>query len=166
MRHSLAVAAVLLCSPAFAQPIFSTGTRNSGNESRDTNPAASNPNLPLPGTANPIHRAAPMVPNPMPVPKPSGIPAPGATAGPGGRESDDGGAAKSLLDIRDAVLRAPAGEQETAAGELVEDIKVFRRNGKVVLTGTVRSEADKDEAGRRAAAAAGGRVILNQLSVK
>ncbi|MDP3541918.1 MAG: hypothetical protein Q8T11_05555 [Elusimicrobiota bacterium] len=40
--------------------------------SRDTNPASSNPNLPLPGTANPNLRAAPMVPNPAPPPPPRG----------------------------------------------------------------------------------------------
>lgn len=181
MSPSLAVAAVLLCAPAFGQPIFSTGTRNpetnTGTESRNTNPGASNPNLPLPGTANPNNRAAPMVPNPQPVPRPNSQP-----AGPGGvqgsqsqrsprgearRESDDGRGTDELRDIRDAVLRAPAGEQEAAAEvELVEDLRVFRKNGQVVLTGTVRSRAEKKAAGERAAEAADGRPVLNLLRVK
>lgn len=199
MSPSLAIAAVLLSAPAFAQPIFSTGTRNpetnTGSESRNTNPGASNPNLPLPGTANPNNRAAPMVPNPQPVPNPNSPPvqpAPGGgpTAAPGGvqapgpggaqgspsqrsprdearRESDDGRGTGELRDIRDAVLRAPAGEQEAAAEvELVEDLRVFRKNGQVVLTGTVRSREEKEAAGKRAAEASDGRPVLNLLKVK
>lgn len=185
MSPALAVAAVLLCAPAFGQPIFSTGTRNpdtnTGHESRNTNPGASNPNLPLPGTANPNNRAAPMVPNPQPVPDQNRRPVPRA-AGPGGaqgspsqqsprdearRESDDGRGTDELRDIRDAVLRAPAGEQEAAdEAELVEDLRVFRKNGRVVLTGTVRSREEKEAAGKRAAEAAGGRPVLNLLKVK
>lgn len=182
MKGSILLA-VSLGATALAQQTISTGTRSAGrlNESRDTNPAASNPNLPLPGTANPNSRAAPMVPNPQPVPSPGGPIVPGDTGprqvpGPGGAQgspsqprsdSDDGSEARHLRDIREAVLRAPAGEQEAAESEeRIRDLKVFLRGGKVVLSGVVRTRAEKRAAGERAAEAAGRRPIVNELKVK
>lgn len=225
MNRCAAFLAILLCAPAFGQTAASTGTDNTGgraagsddnfnpnagNQSRDTNPAASNPNLPLPGTANPNNRAAPMVPNPVPAPAPGRgassapgpivIPSPGGEAvppgrtfgpapfgagaanqpgavpGPGGAQGSPAqpsprkvaeGEERGLRDIREAVQRGSAGEQEAAADvEPVKNLKVVRRNGKIVLTGTVRSEAEKQAAGERAAEAAAGQQILNRIKVK
>lgn len=186
MNPSVAVAAVLLCAPAFGQVSRSTENfnPNTGNQSRDRNPAASNPNLPLPGTANANSRAAPMVPNPQPVPSPGGpihpldgarplepdgipraVPGPGGARGsPAQPEAspDPGRDGRILRDIREAVLRVRKGRSEPD----VQDFKVARRGARVYLTGTAGSEAGKQAAGERAAEAAIGQEIVNQLRVR
>lgn len=75
-----------------------------------------------------------------------------------------------LNDVRASVIQMPpAGQAGSTTGTQpmpIQDLRVFRRNGKIVLTGTVRSQAEKDAAGTRASQRAGGQEILNQLQVK
>lgn len=69
--------------------------------------------------------------------------------------------------IREAVEQAPAGAEVGTSGMSgVQDLKVFRKNGKVVLSGTVRSQEEKDAVGARASAAAGEQQVVNELKVK
>lgn len=80
--------------------------------------------------------------------------------------------AQILTDVRGAVMQLPGSNlQGTLPGTEVEearvqDLRVFRRQGKIVLTGRVATQAEKDAAGNRARSAAGGQEIVNQLEVK
>ena len=67
------------------------------------------------------------------------------------------GDTKALRAIREAIMAPPAG---------VRDLKLFAKNGKVYITGTVSSQVEKATAGTRAAAAAGELEVVNQLTVK
>lgn len=173
MRHFTGLAvlsAFLLAVPALAQHVgVSSGTKYSdtfvdtstapdGVRNRDTNPAASNPDMPLPGTANPNNRAAPMVPNPMPVPEPKEtVPGPGGARGSPSQPAQ--GWRDDLRGVRDALRKAPLSIP-------VADLRVFRKNGKPMMTGTVGTPEDRDTAGRIATEALGGRPVLNLLKVK
>ncbi|MCM2303363.1 MAG: BON domain-containing protein [Elusimicrobia bacterium] len=144
---------------------------------RPPSPGESNPALPLPGTANPGVLGAPMVPNPMPAPGATG--APSAGGGPGvfsqaspmrtERQEESQERRRERQDlraIRDAVIRRPtAGPTGMSLGPAVRDLNVVRKNGKVILTGVVATQAEKDAAGARASQAAGGKEIVNQISV-
>jgi len=157
----------ILAVPALAQPVgVSSGTRHDGSSiesstgtvpdgvrNRDTNPAASNPDMPLPGTANPNNRAAPMVPSPAPVP----VPGPGGTRGSPSQPAE--GWRNDLRGVRDALRDAPLSAP-------VSDLRVFRKDGMPVMTGTVATPEDRDTAGRIATEALGGRPVLNLLKVK
>ncbi|MBI2385878.1 MAG: BON domain-containing protein [Elusimicrobia bacterium] len=133
----------------------------------------SNPALPLPGTANPGVLGAPMVPNPMPAPGAAGAPSAGSVSqAPLMRterqeESQERRRERQdLRAIRDAVMRRPtAGPTGMNLGPAVRDLDVVRKNGKVVLTGVVATQAEKDAAGARASQAAGGKEIVNQITV-
>ncbi|HXT01578.1 MAG TPA: BON domain-containing protein [Elusimicrobiota bacterium] len=65
---------------------------------------------------------------------------------------------------------APAPNQAVPPGAAppiaVQNLEVTRQNGTLVLTGTVRSQADKDAAGQRAATASGGEAVVNDLVVQ
>lgn len=145
---------------------------------QNPNPDASNPGMPLPGTANPGSSAAPMVPNPMPAPGVIVAPAAGgdqrAVTQAEPVKTDRREAAQDkrkekeeLRAIRASVMRPPTA---TPTGmkltEAVRDLKVVRKNGKVVLTGTVATQAEKDAAGSRASQAADGREIVNEITVR
>lgn len=68
---------------------------------------------------------------------------------------------------RPQVPRAPSVGTEggpTSGG--IRGLRVKARDGKVILKGTVRSQAQKDRAGSRAAAVVGKQNVDNQLIVK
>lgn len=71
--------------------------------------------------------------------------------------------------IRDAVRQAlaPAAVSSGKAGSSsVGNFDVTEKGGKYYLTGAVSSQAQKKLAGERASAAADGREVVNQLTVK
>lgn len=79
---------------------------------------------------------------------------------------------QTLTDIRAAITQIPSANQQgsmpgmESTGAQIKNLRVIRRGGAFVLSGTVATQAEKDAAGNRARQAAGGREIVNQLEVK
>lgn len=77
-----------------------------------------------------------------------------------------------LTDIRAAITQIPSANQQgsmpgmESTGAQIKNLRVFRRGGAFVLSGTVATQAEKDAAGNRARQAAGGREVVNELEVK
>ncbi|MDO8757273.1 MAG: BON domain-containing protein, partial [Elusimicrobiota bacterium] len=147
-------ALVLFAVFAFAQ----TNTQSPGGQTPSMeNPGSTQSPAPTPGTEFPS-KQIPTLPNQT------------GTA-------QAGGAAQRTrqqiqTDIRAAITQIPSANQQgtmpgmESTGARIQNLRVLRRAGKYVLSGTVATQAEKDAAGARATQAAGGQEVLNQLEVK
>jgi hypothetical protein len=140
-----------------------TTAPNINNAPNSVNPNGQNPNMQN-GTLNPdsnlpsSNGLSPLNTNPnnvTPSMNPDGTPKRAA-----------GGDRRPLRAIRESVLGiSPDAAAGTSMSD-VQNLRVFRQNGKIVLSGTVGSQAEKDAAGERANAAAGGQPVINNLIVR
>ncbi len=143
------------------------------------NPNGTNPNTLNPNTPNPPNNTDLGAPNASPssinsnTMGNSAAPADGTDQRNQVQSGRNGGRTGSVNDrqlfrgIREAVGQAPSATQTgTSSATGVQDLKIFRKNGKVILSGTVHSQEEKDSVGARASAAAGEQQVVNQLRVK
>jgi osmotically-inducible protein OsmY len=74
-----------------------------------------------------------------------------------------------VIRVREAVQKVLTPSKISSGAAASKDVGGFdvtQRSGTLYLTGTVSSQAQKDAAGQAAVEAAGGRPVLNRLTVK
>jgi len=153
-------------SPSTQSPgIQSPGTQSPTTQGTRPPSNSSSPDGQTPSMENPGSAQSPSQTPGTEFPSPQNPTAPNQT-GPQAQRSRQ----QVLNDVRASVIQLPpAGQAGSTTGTQpmpIQDLRVFRRSGKIVLTGTVRSQAEKDAAGTRASQRAGGQEILNQLQIK
>jgi hypothetical protein len=184
--HSVLFAGLCaVASRAAAQPAAPGGNTAGPNpapnpSATDQNPTPAAPSPAAPGVTYPgvpVMPAVPAVPttpvapdpNPaptQPVPNPPAAAAKTFAAPKTGTPTKPVVTLSQLKTVREAINSPTPAQAGASVGVRTQNLHVGRKNGQVILTGTVGTQEEKDSAAARASAALGGQQVVNQLTVK
>jgi hypothetical protein len=114
------------------------------------NPLQGNVAVPVPGTV-PLPTIRDAIQNPL-VTTQGGASAAGQTG--------------TEIGVQTGVQAGTPGAPPAAPAPNVQNLNVLRQDGALILSGTVHTEQDKDAAAQRAAEAAGGEQVINNIVVQ